>query len=105
GALVLEIATVMLLVYIAEPRWRRHVLTIGIVLAVLSVAFVATFWNQKYGFAGELVRPVRSLIDPSARDLSSDLYRVAESANLKATFRSSPILGIGFGHPYYIFYP
>jgi O-antigen ligase len=44
------------------------------------------------------------LIDPSARDLSSDTYRIAESANLKATFRTSPIFGIGFGHPYYVIY-
>jgi hypothetical protein len=105
GALGLEIVAVFVLAYLAEPRYRKQLMAVGTVLMIAGVAFLAAFWNQKYGFAGELVRPIRSIFDPSSRDLSSDMYRIAESANLKATFRLSPIFGIGFGHPYYIFYP
>lgn len=105
GALDLEIATVMVLAYILEPRYRGWLLRVAVVALVLGGAFVVTFWNQQYGAAAEIIRPLKSLIDPNARDLSSDLYRIAETANLRATFRTSPLLGIGFGHPYYIFYP
>jgi hypothetical protein len=104
GALGLEIVTVMVLAYILEPRYRRTLLKVSVVMVVVGVAFTLAFWNQQYGSGAELVRPIKSLIDPSARDLSSDTYRIAESANLKATFRTSPIFGIGFGHPYYVIY-
>jgi hypothetical protein len=105
GALAVEIATVVVLAYVLEPSLRKSLIRIAAVGVVLGVVFLVVFWNQQYGTAAEIVRPVKSIFDPSARDLSSDLYRVAESANLKATFRASPVIGIGFGHPYYIVTP
>jgi O-antigen ligase len=36
----------------------------------------------------------------SDRNQDSDLYRTIEKADIVATIRSSPILGIGFGHPF-----
>jgi hypothetical protein len=105
GAVGVEIVTVMVLAYVLEPRLRGVLLKIGVVSAVLGLAFVGAFWNQQSGSIAELIRPIKSLVDPSARDLSSDLYRIAETANLKLTFRSSPLFGIGFGHPYYVVYP
>jgi hypothetical protein len=104
-SLGIEIVTVMVLAYILEPRYRRQLLVAGVMIAVLGAAFTIIFWNQQYGAVAEIIRPIKSLVDPTARDLSSDQYRIAETANLKATFRTSPLLGIGFGHPYYIFYP
>jgi O-antigen ligase len=105
AALFLEIVSVMALAAIAEPRFRRNLLVAGVLMAVVGAAFVVAFWNQPNGSIAELIRPIKSLIDPSARDLSSDQYRLAETLNLKATFRTSPVFGIGFGHPYYVFYP
>ena len=104
-ALGVEIATVAVIAFMTEPRLRRGLLVAGGVSAVAGAVFVAAFWNQQYGAVAELIRPVKSLVDPSVRDLASNLYRAAETANLKATYRTSPLLGIGFGHPYYIFYP
>lgn len=101
----LEIVVAMVIAYIVEPNYRAALLKAGAVLVVLGVVFLATFWNQQYGSIAEVIRPIKSLFQPSPRDLSSDLYRIAETANLKNTFRTSPIIGIGFGHPYYIFYP
>jgi hypothetical protein len=101
----LEIAVAMVFAYIVEPRYRGALLKVGLVVAVLGVAFLAIFWHQQAGSIAELVRPIKSLVDPSARDLSSDNYRLAESANLRATFRTSPLIGIGFGHPYFVIYP
>ena len=103
GALAIEIATVFVLAYLLEPRLRRQLTVVGVVSTLIGIGAVITYWNQEYGAIAEMIRPVKSLIDPSARDLSSDLYRIAEASNLKATFSSSPLLGIGFGHPYYIF--
>lgn len=104
-ALGLEIVAVMVMAYIVETSLRGRLLKAGVVMGIVGVAFLAAFWNQQYGSIAEVIRPIKSLFVPSARDLSSDLYRIAESANLKATFRSSPLVGIGFGHPYYIAYP
>ena len=105
GSLGLEITAVVVLAYVLEPRLRSSLLRVGAVALVLGVVFAAVFWNQQYGAPAELIRPIKSLVDPTARDLSSDLYRVSESANLKLTFRTSPLIGVGFGHPYYIVYP
>jgi O-antigen ligase/polysaccharide polymerase Wzy-like membrane protein len=105
GALGLECFTVFALAYVLEPRMRSWLTRIGVVAAVVGVVFVIVFWNQQSGSIGELIRPIKSVFDPNSRDQSSDLYRMAETSNLKLTFRSSPIFGIGFGHPYYIVYP
>ncbi|HKW60262.1 MAG TPA: O-antigen ligase family protein [Candidatus Dormibacteraeota bacterium] len=105
GALVLEIVVVLALAYVLEPRLRKALAAVGVILLVAGAVFTIVFWNQQYGALAELIRPIKSLINPNARDLSSDLYRIAETANLRLTFRSSPIFGIGFGHPYYIVYP
>jgi O-antigen ligase/polysaccharide polymerase Wzy-like membrane protein len=100
-----EIGVVMALAYIVEPRLRRALILVAVPAALILAAFLAINWNHSTGTIGELVRPIKSLFDPNARDFSSDQYRLAETHNLKETFRSSPLLGIGFGHPYYIFYP
>jgi O-Antigen ligase len=99
-----EIALVMVLGFIMEPRMRRGILIAAILLGGMAGAFLVTFWNHDTGTIGQLVRPVKSLFDPSIRDQASDQYRINEAHNLKATYRTSPLLGIGFGHPYYIYW-
>jgi hypothetical protein len=94
--------TVMIAAYIVEPRFRRALVVAAVLMAFAGTAFTVTFWHQQSGSIAEIIRPIKSRIEPSARDQSSDIYRLAETANLKFTFRSSPLLGIGFGHPYYI---
>jgi O-antigen ligase len=96
---------VMLLKF--ELRIRMRVVVL-VVLASLAVGgFVAANWNQNDGLAAQLVRPIRSLVDPSAnaRDGSSDLYRIAENANLKYTFKQAPLTGLGFGMPFFVVTP
>lgn len=88
-----------------EPLVRRHAVTLAAIVALAAAAFIATSWNQQYGVRAQLVRPVRSLIDPNLRDTSSDAYRTAEDANLKVTFQQNPVLGVGFGMPYLTVYP
>lgn len=87
------------------PAARRQALALAFIGLVGAGTFIAFSWNEQYGIRGQLVRPVRSLIDPSARDSSSDLYRKAENANLLFSFRQNPILGMGFGMPFLTPYP
>jgi hypothetical protein len=78
-------------------------MSVGVLIA--SAIFIGYAWDKQYGIQAQLVRPIRALIDPTARDFSSDIYRVAESANLRFTYRTQPIIGVGFGHPFDIVYP
>jgi len=98
----LGVVTVMISAYIFEPRFRRSLVVAAVLMAFAATAFTVTFWHQQNGTFAEIIRPIKSRIEPDIRDQSSDLYRLAETANLKFTFRTSPLIGIGFGHPYYI---
>ena len=104
-ALAGAVMAVAALVIRFEPRVRRQAVLLTAVAAVAAVAFIASSWNQQYGIRGQLVRPVRSLIDPGSRDTSSDAYRTAENGNLLVSFQRDPILGMGFGMPYLTVYP
>jgi O-antigen ligase len=107
GVLALTIGVVLLVVLAARfdavNRWR--LVTGGVILVVVVGASLITYWDHQSGLLGQFVRPFHSIVEPDTRDASSNLYRQAEDANLLVTFRSSPIVGIGFGRPmYYAFH-
>ena len=104
-ALAGAIAVVALLAYRFEPSLRKRIAWLCVLALIGGVGFVGYAWDKQYGIQAQLVRPIRSIVDPSVRDMSSDLYRTAETANLRFTFRTSPIIGVGFGSPFYIVYP
>src|SRR4029077_2448596 len=104
-ALAAAAGVIVLLAFRFEPSLRKRIGWVAVALAVAGVFFIASAWDKQYGVQAQLVRPIRSLVDPSARDYSSDQYRVAETANLQLTFRTSPIVGVGFGSPFLIVYP
>jgi hypothetical protein len=104
-ALAGGLAVVAVLVIRYEPRARKAAIALSAVALIAIGVFVAASWNVEYGIRAQLVRPVRSLIDPSVRDTSSDAYRTAEDGNLKVTFQQDPLLGMGFGLPYLTIYP
>ncbi len=64
----------------------------------IAAVYLPAFWNSD-GAIGQPARAIRSQFDPSARDQSSDLYRVEEDANLMATMRTEPVFGYGYGKP------
>jgi len=99
------VAVVLLLAYKFEPPLRKRIAWVTLLVVVAGAAFVASAWDKEYGIQAQLVRPIRSLVDPSARDFSSDLYRTAETANLLFTYHTSPVVGVGFGRPFDIVYP
>ncbi len=106
AALGVAIAVVVALAIRYEPQHRNRLLAITGGLGMAGTAYVLLFWNHTRGATGQLVRAVRTVIDPaSPRDSLSDIYRVAENANLRATLESSPTFGIGFGLPFHTPFP
>lgn len=104
-ALAAGAAVILLLAFRFEPDLRKRVAWLSVVLVIAGAAFIGYAWDKQYGIQAQLVRPIRSLVDPSARDFSSDSYRIAETANLRFTFQTSPLIGVGFGSPFYIVFP
>lgn len=101
GVLALTIGVVLFLILAArfDVVNRRRLMTGGVILAVVVVMFLMTYWDHQTGLLGQFIRPFHSIFEPDTRDASSNLYRQAEDANLLLTFRSSPLVGIGFGRP------
>jgi O-antigen ligase len=99
-ALIAGIIVVALLAFRALPRQRSRIIVGAAAAAVALAVFIPTYWSHDYGFAAQILRPVKALVGaPSPRDTSSDQYRVAENVDILAAFRSNPLIGIGFGRP------
>ncbi len=97
----LAVAVVSVLVMLAWRR-RRTFLKVVPVIAILTTVYVGAFWNST-GTAGFPAQAIKGAVAPgsaTAEDRSSDQYRIAESVDVNATIRSSPILGLGFGHEF-----
>lgn len=81
---------------------RRAFWVIAPVFLVLAVGYLGVFWNA----SGPLAAPAlaaKTIIAPdqlSEKDRTSDLYRQLENANVTYTIQNSPLLGVGFGHPF-----
>ena len=104
-ALAAAVVAIVIIAYRFQPDLRKKIVAASAVALIVGAVFIAYSWNKQYGIGAQLVRPVRSLIDPSVRDFLSDQYRTAENANLKLTFQTDPIIGVGFGRPYLMAYP
>jgi hypothetical protein len=72
------------------------------VVAIVLLGYLAAFWNSTSlaGFPAQAVKAVISPNSVSAKDASSDIYRLLEIKNLNYTVRQSKLLGLGFGRPF-----
>jgi O-antigen ligase len=91
---ILTVGTLLL------TRRPVFVITAAVPLILLSSLFLAATWNREYGALAQPARAIRSQIDPSPRDESSDLYRDIERSNVIETVRGNRLLGVGFGRPF-----
>jgi O-antigen ligase len=104
-ALIAGLGIVSSVLFWTKPRafWR-----IVPVVLIISTVYCAAFWHDETSAAGFPAQAVKSVISPddvSERNQGSDLYRIIEKQDILATIRSSPITGIGFGHPFLRPYP
>lgn len=86
---------------------RRLFFTIVPASAVVLVLYFAAFWNSTSTWA-EPVRAWRSQSTGAGmteRDYQSNLYRIAERANVRDTILSAPLTGVGFGRPFLLTHP
>jgi hypothetical protein len=101
------IALAIAFVPMALPWVVRHRKAVFLLLLpglIGAAIYLPIFWNNT-GFLGQPARAVKSLIAPDARDASSNEYRDLEKINVKATIRSDPLLGVGFGRPFLFVVP
>jgi hypothetical protein len=95
-----QVALVMVTLYLATPdnpikkKLRRSLFF----LSPLVAAYFAIGWNSKAAiFKG--AQMARSVVEPSTD--GSSLWREIENYDILFTFRMSPILGQGYGHPFW----
>lgn len=82
------------------PKRPVLVISLGVPVLLAFAAYLGAYWNKEYGAMAQPARAVRSQIDPSLRDESSDTYRTIEKANVIETIRVNRIFGVGFGRPF-----
>lgn len=102
GIAALAIAFVLMLVVL---YWRRRGLfwVLTPFLVMVGVGYLGAFWNTESGI-GFPAQAIKSIIAPgsaTAADQSSDLYRIIEGFDVNFTIRANPLLGVGFGKPFY----
>lgn len=98
AAIVIALPILLIVAYGCIPRRRKMAAVVGLTLAAILPPYYFAFRNSESQI-GQPARAIRSHFEPSARDLSSNLYRDAENANLMATIRSAPVQGFGYGKP------
>lgn len=102
GVAALVVAGAMMAIALFWRR-RRAFWLITPLITVLLVGYVGAFWNStsSVGFPAQAIKTIVSPDSASAEDRSSDLYRIIEAYDLNFTIRTDPLLGLGFGRPFY----
>ncbi len=102
AAIVGLVAALIVLAVVLFWTHRRTFWWVVPAALLASTAYVGAFWNSTstLGFPAQAVKSVIAPDQLSARDQSSDMYRVAESYDIVATIRSNRLLGIGFGQKF-----
>jgi hypothetical protein len=84
--------------------YRKAFFLIAVPAAIAMAVYLPLFWNST-GMIGQPARAIRSMYQPNERDASSNLYRDLEKINVRETIRANPLLGVGFGQPFYFIVP
>jgi hypothetical protein len=92
------LAVLLVVAYIAMPDRRRALNRVNAVVLIGAVAYLGFFWNDS-GTLGQPARAVHSAVAPTARDLSSDQYRIIENFDLEFNIHQTRSIGSGYGIP------
>jgi O-antigen ligase len=82
--------------YKAMPIRRGVIGKTIVALLLASAVYFPAMWNSTGSLASP-ARAIKSQVNPSYRDASSDIYRVQENANLQYNIKQSGPLGKGYG--------
>ncbi len=77
---------------------KRRIVRSMVASVPVLIAYVIAGWNSQFGGLFKPVRLIRSIAD--AKTDASSMWREFENVNIIATFRSNPLFGTGYGHPY-----
>jgi hypothetical protein len=99
AALIIAYGCYLVILFIRKRVAFFIILTFTI---LIGVPYTAAFWNSEGTPLGMPARAIKSQIagQASARDLSSDLYRLTEKFNVHYTIMQNRWLGIGFGQQF-----
>jgi O-antigen ligase len=88
--------TFMVIAYHTAPMRRRLLGRSIVAMLLISAVYFPVMWDKSDSLA-QPARAIRSQVTPSARDASSDIYRVQENANLEHNIQMGGFAGRGFG--------
>jgi O-antigen ligase len=97
--LVASLLVIFVMVVVRLPAKRGLVAKLLVAAGAASAIYLPFYWNSTGGILGQPARALASVVTPSQRDQTSDVYRVAEDANLGLDIKRSFPLGVGFGVP------
>ncbi len=103
-SLVLGIVMIFVVMFIVN---RKLFMRIVPVVAIMGIGYLGAFWNNS-GTLGLPARAIKSMVvsnGGSAQENSSNEYRVIENTNDIYTVKQAAIMGVGFGHVFYIIAP
>jgi O-antigen ligase len=99
-ALLSGIVVAWVLIFCVKPHARKALLVGMLISVIVTGGYVAAFSNSTGGIA-EPARAIVSIFRPDQQDAASNLYRVEEDYDLKYTMKQSPLIGFGFGKPFF----
>jgi O-antigen ligase len=107
AAMVAMFVGIAVVTYFTYFRRRRAFWFFAPTALVLGAGFVAATWNASgaLGLAAQAVKSVIAEDQLSEADRSSSLYREIEALNIYQTIRDNPLLGVGFGRTFSVYYP
>ncbi|MBK5222601.1 MAG: O-antigen ligase family protein [Acidimicrobiia bacterium] len=102
AAVVALVAGMIVLAIVLRWRQPATLLKVAPLIVLPSLIYVAAMWSSESSaaFPAQALKSVVSPGDVSDADRGSSEYRELENFDLHATIRSSPVTGIGFGHPF-----
>lgn len=99
AAFIIAFLPVMPIMWTILKEQRRNLGIFTALFAICCAIYMPAAWNSEGAWALP-ARSIRSQNDPNARDAASNLYRVDEEFDVKATRDTSPWFGVGYGSPF-----
>ena len=103
-ALFIGLGLMALLLY---RESRKAFFIIVPIISLIGMMYLAAFWNSTgaLGLPAQAIKSVIAEDQASAKDQSSNVYRIIENINASYTIHLRPLTGVGFGQPFHFYVP